>query len=303
MSLDKVADRVSRRPTLLIATAAATLLIALPALRITLLERKLARKITYHRTLLGDTARELLQAASTTTAGASNSKDDGVNNHQTLISPPYPTSLSTLPHHLITTPNDHNIFYDISLLPIPSSTLPPSLNPQDLLTTYLQHNMQLFASSPQGWVLWATQRGRQGRRSFEREWIESLGFEKGELVCGVYSVVERGGVGEGGAKVVFEMSRGKVEGRLVIGVRKADGEMLETLVKARDGGHGSESIQETVQEQEKDVMVFGTETWMWVRKDTLETMPMQMAVPRFMHRLLSWRLLVSGTEHLQRLAR
>ncbi|KPI39195.1 uncharacterized protein AB675_4594 [Cyphellophora attinorum] len=291
-----MASQLSRHSGFLVATAATTLLIAVPAIRTAILERKLARRITYHHTLLGDAARELLLRTS-------ESEDDDAGGKQATraaaaVPAPYPTPLSTLPQTLITSSQAHNIFYDISLLPIPTSTLPP------LLTTYLQHNMQLFSRSPQGWILWATQRDGKARRSFEREWIESLGFEVGELVNGLYTVVERGTLvggegeeGEGGAKVVFGMSRGKVEGRLVISIRIADGEMVEALIKAGDGRHGRESTQE------KGVMVFCTETWMWVRKDARETMPMEMAVPRFMHRVLSWRLLVSGTEHLQGLAR
>jgi hypothetical protein len=148
--------------------------------------------------------------------------------------------------------------------------------------------MTLFSTSPNGYLLWlrALLVGTETeRRSFDVEWIESLAFEEGDRVNGVY-VVRRRGQGS----VCFEMGVGEVEGRLVVGV-----------VNAERGGDGQK--EEVVEGEETGgEKVFVTETWMWVPREADVVMPMERAVPRFMHSVMSWRLLVQGTEWVQSLA-
>lgn len=279
---DRLLQRLSRPSPLLIAATASTLLLAIPAIRITLLNRQLSRKITSHETRTGAAARDLITELDDNPS--STSKPQPPDPSPSTPSANHPTAL--LPPPLLTNPTSYNIFHDISTLAVPSSTLPP-LATHDLLTAYLQHTMTLFARTPQAWALWAMSgRDEARRRSFDREWIESLPFEEGGLVCGVYRVLGRGvgggGEGRGGGKgdesgwVCFGMAMNGVEGRLVVAVR----------------GTGKDGER-----------VFRTETWMWVPRKAGVVMPMERKLPRLMHRLGSQWLLVKGTEWLQGLAR
>lgn len=272
-SYNKLLGRVSRPSPLLIAATASTLLIAIPALRVWLLDRQLSRKITSHETRTDATARDLLNPEIANTQSKPNS---------TQTQPPALLAVS-----LVANPASYNLFHDISTLSIPANSL-PHLATHDLLTAYLQHTMTLFSRTPQAYALWAMcGRDEARRRSFDREWIESLAFEEGGLVCGMYRVLGRGVDGDSGDKgseggegksgwVCFGMAMNGVEGRLVV------------AVSAR--GSGGERV-------------FSTETWMWVPKQAGVVMPMERTLPRFMHRLGSQWLLVKGTEWLQGLAR
>ena len=272
---DKLLERLSRPSTLLIAATASTLLIAIPAIRLTVLHRQLSRRITSHETRTGDAARNLI------TEPPPDSKAAQTTGSQPPTTSPasdaHPTAL--LPPPLLDTPVSYNLFHDISTLSIPAASLPP-LATHDLLTAYLQHTMTRFARTPQAYALWLMCRDAAARRSFDREWIESLPFEEGGLVCGMYRVLGRGEKGEGeegsSGWVCFGMAMNGVEGRLVVAVAETDGEGQRA---------------------------FSTETWMWVPREAGVVMPMERTVPRFMHRLGSQWLLVKGTEWLQGLAR
>ena len=292
-TLELLPARLSRHPRLFIAVTTATILVLIPTLRISLLSRRLSRQITYHQTLLGREARRLLSGTPETEQDVDGDQPDRTPGSAPTrsIPAPYPTFMESLPLSLTTEPSLYNIFYDISILGIPASTIPATLtaNPEDLLITYMQHTMTLFSRTPQAWIMWLAAGNTKERRSFDKEWIESLGFEIDDLVNGMYTVVEKGGIGYGshGAKVVLEMRKGEVEGRLVISARQE-----------QNKGKGQQNEGST-----EEHMVFGAETWMWVKKEAGVTMPMEMSGPRLMHRLGSWWLLVSGTGYLQKLGR
>ncbi|ETN41868.1 uncharacterized protein HMPREF1541_03807 [Cyphellophora europaea CBS 101466] len=292
-ALDNLLARLSRPSPLLIAATATTLLIAVPTLRLAILQRQLAARITSHQTLTGDDARRKATSASSSPKSIFTTKTTTPTPSNSPSLPGLGALKANLPPALLTDPAAHNIFYDISTLAVPSSSLPPALTTHDLLTAYLQHTLTLFSRTPQAYVLWAMS-GREQRRSFERDWIESLPFEEGGVVCGLYRVLERGVEDEGKKGwVCFEMGMGKVEGRLVIGVGAQEGEG-----EGEEGGNGKKEGG-----VERERMVFSTETWMWVRREEGVVMPMERAVPRFMHRVGSWSLLVRGTEWLQGLGR
>ena len=101
----------------------------------------------------------------------------------------------------------------------------------------------------------------------------------------MYRVLGRGEI-EDGSKgwVCFGMAMNGIEGRLVIGLWR---DVSRTSSKDLD---------------EIDTSVFSTETWMWVEKEKRIVMPMERKIPRLMHRIGSWWLLVRGTEWLQSLA-
>jgi hypothetical protein len=263
-------QRLSRSTPLLVAATATTLLIAIPTIRLTLLHRHLAKRINGHCTRVGQSARDHLKQLEADSVGAEHSRP--------------PLSPAQIPDHLLAAPSDYNLFRDLSVLTIPTATLPRHLSTKDLLTAYLQRTMTLFSTTPQAYAMWALS-PKEARRSFDREWIESLPFEEGGLVNGMYRVLGRSEDKEGSRGwVCFGMAMNGVEGRLVIGLCR------ETPASSK---------QDLATE---DISVFSTETWMWVEKDKHIVMPMERRLPRLMHRIGSWWLLVEGTEWLQALA-
>ncbi|GKZ52770.1 hypothetical protein AnigIFM49718_003422 [Aspergillus niger] len=104
------------------------------------------------------------------------------------------------------------------------------------------------------------------RPTFHTSYIDSLDFNKGDVVCGVYRVLDRTA-----NKVEFGMTYKGVDGRLVI----------------------------RFWDEDKDV-VFASETAMWTKVDETEraTMPLENPVLRFFHELAAWWLLDSGVKYL-----
>ena len=127
--------------------------------------------------------------------------------------------------------------------------------------------------------------GRGERRTFGKEWIRGLKWEGGDVVNGVYRV--RSGVGGEGkvgkeGVVCFGFGGKEVgerwEGRLVVSVDEG-GE-----VKERGGG----------------MVVFRTETWMWVKKGN-GSMPLEGWLMSWVHEMTTWWLMWKGTEYIKEL--
>jgi len=136
----------------------------------------------------------------------------------------------------------------------------PALDTNTLLTMYIRYTMARFSSFPQAWVLRLT----SDRETFKKTYIEKLEFKEGDVVCGLYRVVLRTE-----EKVELLMKQGNLEGRLVVGIKP----------KGED-------------------MVFYSETLMWKGKDDKTVMPLERAVPKWLHELASWWLLDLGTNYL-----
>ena len=151
------------------------------------------------------------------------------------------------------------MIHDIASKPVQKELL-PALDTNTLLTTYLRSTMVRFSSFPQAWVL----RLISDRTTFRKAYIQNLEFEDGDVVCGLYRVVLRTE-----EKVEFLLKQGSVEGRLVVGVKPRGADME-----------------------------FYSETVMWKGKDDKAAMPLERAVPKWLHELASWSLLESGTNHL-----
>ena len=149
--------------------------------------------------------------------------------------------------------------HDIASKPIPKDLLPP-LDTHALLTAYLRYTMVRFSNFPQAWIL----RLIGDRGTFQRRHLQTLDFREGDVVNGLYRVVLRQD-----DKVEFLLKQGSVEGRLVVGMRDQDEEM-----------------------------VFYSETVMWKRKDDRTVMPLERVLPKWLHELASWSLLEAGTKFL-----
>jgi hypothetical protein len=151
------------------------------------------------------------------------------------------------------------MIHDIASKPVRKGLL-PALDTRSLLTTYLRNTMVRFSSFPQAWIL----RLVSDRATFKKAYIENLEFEDGDVVCGGFRVVLRTE-----EKVELLLKQGTVEGRLVIGI-KPDGED----------------------------MVFYGETVMWKGKNDKTVMPLERALPMWLHEMAAWSLLDSGTKYL-----
>ena len=151
------------------------------------------------------------------------------------------------------------MIHDTASKHVPKNHL-PALDTNELLTTYLRYTMTCFSYLPQAWIL----RLVSDRATFNKFYIQNLDFEDGNVVCGLYRVVLRTD-----KKVELLMQQGTVQGRLVIGI-----------------------------EDEGNEMKFYSETLMWKGKDDKTVMPLERAVPKWLHELASWWLLDSGTAYL-----
>ncbi|ORY17404.1 hypothetical protein BCR34DRAFT_555363 [Clohesyomyces aquaticus] len=63
-------------------------------------------------------------------------------------------------------------------------------NPK-LLTHYIRHTMSTFSSYLPAWAIWYCLSDLEDRQTFNRAYINSLPFEPGDRVCGVYVVESR----------------------------------------------------------------------------------------------------------------
>lgn len=150
----------------------------------------------------------------------------------------------------------------------------------DLLKVYLRHNMVQFARfSPQAWVLRFLAPAPAGR-SFSAEYIRTLDFTTGDVVCGVYVVKLR--------------TRNKVEFE-IRGLRTPAA--ADTSDETMTGGRLVVGIHE---DKDSDEYVFSSETVMWRNaEDESMVLPLERAPLMWLHELASWWLLHSGVRYLQ----
>ncbi|KAF7190916.1 hypothetical protein HII31_08075 [Pseudocercospora fuligena] len=135
--------------------------------------------------------------------------------------------LSSLPKDLVENPKQYRIVHDKVTKPIPELTLGLSEDSREDFTKLLRYNMGLFTRTPQGWIGWFAL--KELRHTFSKEHIESLDFEEGDLVNGLYEVVKRTAV-----RVEFKINpppkfNPGIEGRLIIQLRpRNQGAVLQT---------------------------------------------------------------------------
>ncbi|PWY94119.1 hypothetical protein BO94DRAFT_510278 [Aspergillus sclerotioniger CBS 115572] len=170
--------------------------------------------------------------------------------------------ITTIPPEIYT--SEYYALHDRASRRVPRQLLPHQKD-TNILTIFLRRNMMAFANFPQAYMLWAVSPAAT-RPTFHASHISSLDFNKGDLTCGIYRVLERTA-----DKVEFGMTHKGVEGRLVF----------------------------RLWDEDKDV-VFTSETAMWTRMDEMQraTMPLENPVLRFFHELAAWWLLDSGVKYL-----
>ncbi|KAJ5653768.1 hypothetical protein N7490_000771 [Penicillium lividum] len=146
----------------------------------------------------------------------------------------------------------------------------PNIPTEILLTKLARRNMTVFSHFPQALMIRLVCHSPETKQSFKASHIESLDFDKGDLVCGAYRVIARSS-----NKVEFEMKMENMEfmnGRLAL------------------------SVQEKGEE-----VVFTTETMMWKLADEMQAMPLEKPLLRWMHETATWWLIDSGVRYLTEL--
>jgi len=137
----------------------------------------------------------------------------------------------------------------------------------------MRWNMNLFSARlPQSYLLRLIAKDEQQKASFQADVIDSLEFEEGDLVCGVYRVMS-----SRATKCEFGLHdpNGKFPASF-------GGRLVTSVVPALDG--------------EGEIM--RTETLQWVGRDEGMTLPLERGSMRWMHEIASWWLLVSGAQWL-----
>ncbi|KAH8434003.1 uncharacterized protein LDX57_011639 [Aspergillus melleus] len=144
----------------------------------------------------------------------------------------------------------------------------PSQDLSELFVLLLRRNMTAFAYFPQAYILHLIATPER-KCTFCESHIQSLRFQVGDVVNGIYRVCERED-----NKVVFAIdAKGPIEGRLAIRYW-----------------------------EEEDEVVYCNETAMWTQKakenKKQATLPLERPVLKFLHECAAWWLLDSGTRYL-----
>ena len=176
--------------------------------------------------------------------------------------------ISSFPQDLIDNHKQYQVVHDKVTKAMPSFFITLSPKHERLFTEVVRHNMLLFSGSPQAYLIWFAA-GPVQRKTFTKDYINSLRFQEGDVVCGIFQVVKRTPL--------------RIE--LALNTPK-DSQPLSglTVISIRPRGEGSVLVSETVQ---------------WVKKDTGVVLPLQRWFPRFLHAIVSRYLILSGAAHLQ----
>ncbi|KAI2790024.1 hypothetical protein POX_d05527 [Penicillium oxalicum] len=176
--------------------------------------------------------------------------------------------VNSVPEHDFT--KEHFALHDHSSKQVSRDALPKNISPDQLFTRLVRRNMTAFSRLPQAWMIRLVSTTPEELQSFKASHLGSLNFDKGDLVCGAYRVVDRSE-----NKVEFEIKMKNVDffhGRLALGYREI-------------GDH----------------IVFSSETFMWRRTEERRPMPLEKPLLQWMHETASWWLLESGVKYLMEL--
>ena len=173
--------------------------------------------------------------------------------------------------------DDCPAIYDRAWKSVPTRSLPPDLDHDTLLTMYLRRTMTLFSTRmPQAYIIRLMVGTPELKKSFEPSVIQSLAFQKGDVVNGGYRVASRIST-NGLASIEFAMEMPvptPVQGRLIIAV-----------------------------ERTADLVTFSSETVMWKPANFKDKMPLETPLIKWLHELASWWLILKGSHDLMLMKR
>jgi hypothetical protein len=180
--------------------------------------------------------------------------------------------VDSLPKDIIESPKAYRIAHDKVVKHIPDLVVMMSEELGTRFTKLLRRNMTSFSRMPQGWILWLVMSSPEQRRTFTQEHIQSLDFQEGDVVCGVYRVVKRTAL-----HVEMEMkpptSDLPISGLLIISLRPRN--------------DGATLISETIQ---------------WTKKDSGAILPVERWLGGFLHSIGSRWLVITGAAYLKSLS-
>ncbi|KAI9017428.1 hypothetical protein BC832DRAFT_25850 [Gaertneriomyces semiglobifer] len=163
--------------------------------------------------------------------------------------------------------SDALVITDCFQIRVPTKVLPP-LGMRDMLTTYLRASLSGFARLPQGYIFQLQNKDKQHTQGFTRNGIQTLDFQVGDLILGMYEVIRRD---DAVGQVELGFGQGNhVRGAMILSIQ-SDG--FETT--------------------------FSTQSIMWDAVDfTTKRLPLANRVVRYWHELTAMWLLVVGTRAL-----
>ena len=180
--------------------------------------------------------------------------------------------LESLPQDLLANPDNYRVAH--FRIPLPTHLrLLTRADAEQMFTALMRRNMKLFSRRLlQSYLLRLIAKDAEQKASFQIKVIDSLEFEEGDLVCGVYRVTHRRA-----KKCEFGMH--DPNGRFPASF---GGRLVTSVVLGPDG----------------EGEILRAETLQWVGKDEGMTLPLERESMRWMHEIASWWLLVSGAQWL-----
>jgi hypothetical protein len=139
---------------------------------------------------------------------------------------PSEDDIRSIPQNLRDAPSDWVLSIERASKAVPRARL-PDLGTEELLVKYLRANMISFTYTPQAPLLRSMVKDLEAKWTFETSYLETLDFEVGDLVVGVFRVVlkERGRIEL--ALDSHESFKGpKTEGRIVARVEERGGDVV-----------------------------------------------------------------------------
>ncbi|SMQ51411.1 unnamed protein product [Zymoseptoria tritici ST99CH_3D7] len=172
--------------------------------------------------------------------------------------------ISSLPKEIVENAQAYRIAHDKVVKHIPNLVFMKNEELTTNFTKMLRRNMASLSRMPQGWMLWLVLSLPEQRRTFSREYIESLDFEEGDVVCGIYRVAVRTAV-----HVELEL-QAPTSDWPISGL---------TIISLRPRNDGASLISETIQ---------------WTKKDSGAILPLERWVGGFLHSFAARWLVVTG---------
>lgn len=188
--------------------------------------------------------------------------------HQGAIPETVRNTITSIPDAVVA--DECHCFYDRALCRVPRRELPSKELPEVFLLL-LRRNMTAFGRFPQAYILHLIATPER-KHTFCASHIQSLDYQPGDVVNGLYRVCERAE-----SKAVYAIEAdGPIDGRLALRYW-----------------------------EEGDDVVYCTETIMWTQKakgsEKQVKMPLERPAVRFLHELAAWWLLESGIRYLTKL--
>lgn len=181
--------------------------------------------------------------------------------------------ISTLSKDLVESPRQYRIVHDKVSKPMPQLTIGMGEDARADFTKMLRYNMSLLSKTPQSWIGWFALKDQQQKETFTTEHIESLQFEEGDLVNGLYEVVKRTPL------------------RVEFAVRPPPG---------YPGLYGLLVIQLRPRNQGA---VLQTETIQWAKRDAGISLPLESWLIRFLHDWTTRWTATKAAKYLQSITR